>query len=97
VARKAAGQVVVSQVDELDASTCSGWSVTVTGRARLVTDATARYRAVPLVPWDPGRRELFVTVTSSGGAVPAIEPHVAVDVRLKPRTVGRRSRSPRRR
>jgi hypothetical protein len=33
--------------DELDSATSSGWSVTVTGRAVLVTDpeAAARYRA----------------------------------------------------
>jgi hypothetical protein len=36
----------------LDAATSSGWSVTVTGRAALVTDPEAirRYQAVPLVP-----------------------------------------------
>jgi uncharacterized protein len=64
VARKVAGQVVVFQADELDASTSSGWSVTVTGRADVVieADAIARYGAVPLTPWAPGRRDLFITV-----------------------------------
>jgi uncharacterized protein len=64
VARKVDGQVVVFQVDELDAATSSGWSITVTGRAALVTDpdAIARYLAVPLAPWAPGTKELFVTV-----------------------------------
>jgi uncharacterized protein len=64
VARKVDGQVVVFQADEFDAGSSSGWSVTVTGRAAVVTDPAAigRYHAVPLVPWAPGQRELFVTV-----------------------------------
>jgi hypothetical protein len=64
VASKVDGQVVVFQADEFDAGTSSGWSVTVTGRAEVVTDlaAIARYLTVPLVPWAPGQRELFVTV-----------------------------------
>jgi uncharacterized protein len=50
----------------LEAGTSSGWSVTVTGRARLVTDAepVARYRTVPLAPWPPGARDQFVTITT---------------------------------
>jgi len=66
VARKVAGAVVAFEADELDAATCSGWSVTVTGRAALVTDpeAIARYRGVRLVPWAPGAREVFVTITT---------------------------------
>jgi uncharacterized protein len=66
VIRKAADGVVAFEADELDAAAGSGWSVVVTGRAELVTDpeAIARYRAVPLVPWAPGLRDQFVTVTT---------------------------------
>lgn len=66
ISQKVAGAVVAFEADELDAATGSGWSVVVTGRAELVTDpaAVARYRAVPLVPWAPGVRDQFVTVTT---------------------------------
>ena len=64
VARKIHGDIVVFEADELDTATSSGWSVTVTGRAALVTDpgAAARYQAIPLVPWAPGPRDQFVTI-----------------------------------
>jgi uncharacterized protein len=66
VARKVDGTVVTFEADELDVAACSGWSVTVTGRAALVTDAAsaARYRHVPLVPWAAGRRDQFVTIST---------------------------------
>lgn len=57
---------VAFEADELDVASCSGWSVTVTGRAALVTDpdVAARYRRVPLVSWPAGLRDRFVTVTT---------------------------------
>ena len=66
VARKADDMIVAFEADELDAATSSGWSVTVTGRAALVTDPAtiARYRSVPLVPWAPGVRDQFVTIST---------------------------------
>lgn len=66
VARKVDDTIVAFEADELDAVACSGWSVTVTGRAARVTDpdAAARYRQVPLVPWAPGIRDQFVTITT---------------------------------
>jgi uncharacterized protein len=66
VARKVDGAVVAFEADELDAATCSGWSVTVTGRAALVTDpeAITGYRRVRLAPWAPGPREVFMTITT---------------------------------
>ncbi len=66
VASKVDGMIVAFEADELDAAACSGWSVTVTGRAALVTDldAVVRYRRVPLVPWAPGIRGQFVTITT---------------------------------
>ena len=65
-ARRVDGTIVAFEADELDAATCSGWSVTVTGRAELVTDPdlAARYRRVPLLPWAPGVRDQFVTITT---------------------------------
>ena len=47
--------VVAFQVDELDLEACSGWSVTVTGMAHLVTDDATldRARAEGPAPWTP--------------------------------------------
>jgi uncharacterized protein len=66
VARKVEDVIVAFEADELDAATSSGWSVVVTGRATRVTDPEliARYRNVPLVPWAPGDRDQFVTITT---------------------------------
>jgi uncharacterized protein len=66
VARKAHDLIVAFEADDLDAATSSGWSVVVTGRAARVTDPEliARYRKVPLVPWAPGERDQFVTITT---------------------------------
>jgi uncharacterized protein len=63
---KVDGTIATFEADDLDPATCSGWSVTVTGRAELVTDpdSTARYRRVPLVPWAAGVRDQFVTITT---------------------------------
>lgn len=66
VARKVHDTVVAFEADQLDNATCSGWSVTVIGRAALVADPeiAARYRTVPLVPWAPGPRDTFMTITT---------------------------------
>ena len=66
VARRVHDMIVAFQADHLDPATCSGWSVTVTGRAALVTDPStiARYQGVPPVPWGPGVRDQFVTITT---------------------------------
>jgi nitroimidazol reductase NimA-like FMN-containing flavoprotein (pyridoxamine 5'-phosphate oxidase superfamily) len=63
-ARKAAGSVVAFEADMVVAATSSGWSVTVTGWAAVVTDvdAIAVCSSLPLVPWAPGARDLFVTI-----------------------------------
>jgi hypothetical protein len=47
-----AGAVVAYEADDIDAATHTGWSVVVTGYARLVTDPRelVRYRAL-LRPW----------------------------------------------
>jgi uncharacterized protein len=64
--RKAGGTIVAFEADELDAATCSGWSVTVTGRSALISDRAqaARYRMLPLVPWAAGPRDQFMTITT---------------------------------
>jgi hypothetical protein len=66
VARKVDDMIVAFEADQLYPATSSGWSVTVTGRATLITDPAmiARYQAVPLVPWAPGVRDQFVTITT---------------------------------
>lgn len=66
VACKADDTIVAFEADELDAATASGWSVTVTGRAALVTDPSAvtRYQTVLLASWAPGARDEFVTITT---------------------------------
>ena len=66
VARKVHDTIVAFEADDLDPATFSGWSVTVTGRAALVTDLSiiARYQGPPLVPWIPGVRDQFVTITT---------------------------------
>jgi len=63
-ARKAAGSVVAFEADALEAATSSGWSVTVTGWAELVTDenASATYGELALAPWAPGDRPQFITI-----------------------------------
>ncbi len=49
--------VVAFEADVIDADTRSGWSVTITGRVREVTEATevARLRDV-VRPWAPGAK-----------------------------------------
>lgn len=66
VARKVDDVIVAFEADDLDAATSSGWSVVVTGRATRVTDPdlVARYRKVPLVPWAPGERDQYLTITT---------------------------------
>jgi uncharacterized protein len=65
-ARKGGGTIVTFEVDELDAGTCSGWSVTVTGRAALVSDRVqaAQYRQLPLMSWAAEPRDQFMTITT---------------------------------
>lgn len=53
ITRKVHDAIVAFEADDLDPATSSGWSVTVTGRATLVTDSERidRYQHVSLVPW----------------------------------------------
>jgi hypothetical protein len=67
------GSVVCYEADELDSARRTGWSVIVTGMARLVTDPAglARYAAAP-EPWLAGDRNQVV----------AIEPQFVSGIRL---------------
>ena len=67
------GSVVCYEADQIDPATHTGWSVIVTGLARLVTDpgAIARY-ADTLEPWMAGDMNQIV----------AIEPHFVSGIRL---------------
>jgi len=58
------GAVVAFQVDDLDYATHSGWSVTVTGMAQVVTDKSLLARATidGPVPWTPGIKEHLIQI-----------------------------------
>jgi uncharacterized protein len=53
--------VLAFQVDDIDPSTRSGWSVVVVGVAELVdgSEEQARLRCL-LEPWAPGRNEVYI-------------------------------------
>ncbi|WP_329377167.1 pyridoxamine 5'-phosphate oxidase family protein [Streptomyces sp. NBC_01716] len=58
------GVVVAFEADEFDASTRSGWSVVVTGRATVVTDHAEHERLSQAGPtsWMPLREAVFVRI-----------------------------------
>jgi uncharacterized protein len=66
VARKIHDMIVAFQADDLDPATCSGWSVTVIGRAALVTNPgnIARYQPRPPAAFTPGADDQLVTITT---------------------------------
>jgi nitroimidazol reductase NimA-like FMN-containing flavoprotein (pyridoxamine 5'-phosphate oxidase superfamily) len=57
------GMVVAYEADSIDAETRSGWSVVVTGVARLVADPAelARYERL-LRPWVDGRKDCVIRI-----------------------------------
>ena len=60
------GQVVSIEVDEIDSSDRTGWSVIVTGVADLVTDRVQFEKArTSLHPWAPGPHPFFVQVPTT--------------------------------
>ena len=66
---------VAFEVDDIDVSTATGWSVLVQGEARAHDDATSDLR-IPDA-WAPGERTLTVVITPtacSGRAVSAAQP-----------------------
>jgi hypothetical protein len=65
IARAAAsGAVVAFQADDIDPQRRTGWTVTVVGTARAVTDAVERERLdeLQLIPWLGGDRNLLVVI-----------------------------------
>jgi nitroimidazol reductase NimA-like FMN-containing flavoprotein (pyridoxamine 5'-phosphate oxidase superfamily) len=59
------GAVVAFEADEYDLVSRTGWSVTVVGRARELTDPAAveRLRTTGPHPWVPGERPYFIAIT----------------------------------
>jgi uncharacterized protein len=61
------GAVVAFEADSVDAHGHAGWSVTVVGHARAVTDSEELHRLeqIPLTPWAPGKRDHFIRISSA--------------------------------
>jgi hypothetical protein len=59
------GAVVAFEADSVDITTHVGWSVTIVGYSRAVTDGAdiRRLEQARLVPWAPGRRDHFIRIT----------------------------------
>lgn len=58
------GSVVAFEVDDFDRTARNGWSVTVTGQARQVTDPTEveRLAELGLTPWVGGEKNKYVVI-----------------------------------
>ncbi|GAB2858443.1 pyridoxamine 5'-phosphate oxidase family protein [Actinoallomurus bryophytorum] len=56
--------VVAFQVDDFDSDTTTGWTVTITGQARLVDGGEERTRLarLPLRPWVPTKNGRFIRI-----------------------------------
>ena len=59
------GAVVAFEADSVDAATHAGWSVTIVGYSRAVTDdADIRHlERSGLVPWAAGKRDHFIRIS----------------------------------
>jgi uncharacterized protein len=57
--------VVAFEADCVDAASHSGWSVTVIGQSREVTDEAEidRLKQMGLSPWAPGEREHYIRIS----------------------------------
>jgi len=64
ICRAVNSSVVAFQADEINPERRSGWTVTVVGRASVVTDPILirRLADLPLQAWAPGDRNTFVVV-----------------------------------
>lgn len=66
LARGASGAVVAVEVDDVSAAEHTGWSVVVTGEARVVDDPAEEERLDSLLrPWVPGRKNVFLRVSTT--------------------------------
>jgi hypothetical protein len=56
--------VVAFQADEFDVRAGTGWSVTVVGPSRVITEATEvlRMDRLGIRPWSPGQRRCYIVV-----------------------------------
>ena len=61
------GAVVAFEADSVDTATHEGWSVTIVGYSRAVTDGdeVRHLEQTGLVPWAPGRRDHFIRISST--------------------------------
>jgi uncharacterized protein len=59
------GVVVAFEADSVDIASHEGWSVTVVGYSRAVTDGqeTRRLEQGGLDPWAPGKRDHFIRIS----------------------------------
>jgi nitroimidazol reductase NimA-like FMN-containing flavoprotein (pyridoxamine 5'-phosphate oxidase superfamily) len=61
------GAVVAFEADSVDAGAHTGWSVTIVGYSRAVTDSEEirRLEQTGLDPWAPGKRDHFIRISPS--------------------------------
>jgi uncharacterized protein len=61
------GAVVAFEADSVDVAGHAGWSVTVVGQSRAVTDAEEirRLEQTALEPWAPGAHDHFIRISPS--------------------------------
>ena len=61
------GDVVAFEIDGIDVTNRTGWSVLVRGHAERVSDPAelARLRAMPLVAWAPGAKPHYVRIRAN--------------------------------
>jgi uncharacterized protein len=61
------GVVVAFEADSVDVASHEGWSVTIVGYSRAVTDGqeTRRLEQAGLDPWAPGKRDHFIRISPS--------------------------------
>ncbi len=59
------GAVVAFEADSVDIAGQAGWSVTIVGQARAVTDGAEirELERIPLTSWAPGRRDHFIRIS----------------------------------
>jgi nitroimidazol reductase NimA-like FMN-containing flavoprotein (pyridoxamine 5'-phosphate oxidase superfamily) len=59
------GAVVAFEADSVDTATHAGWSVTIVGYSRAVTDSAdiRQLEEVDLDPWAPGKRDHFIRIS----------------------------------
>jgi nitroimidazol reductase NimA-like FMN-containing flavoprotein (pyridoxamine 5'-phosphate oxidase superfamily) len=95
------GAVVAFEADSVDPAGSAGWSVTVVGQARAVTDDTQirSLERVALASWLPGERDHFIRIAPSivngrrvGGPLPARPRRRDVSYRNPPPQPGARAR-----